>query len=189
MGATLRAHGIGSARPAGCLGESAKNSAIAKTMGQRCCYVETEAHRLGAEDPSDYALHVVDSRLNRNNNEAGTQENLRRGPYTRSIFRLGQIFSRAAYQTKMLFYGRCGLATNYRSGTKLGSAIRADQLVHLYPQPVGSTMTNLHPQAISYFGKLAEQIRKTCRPSKRTARKKGGKSLNPPHEYDSRSAG
>jgi hypothetical protein len=59
----------------------------------RCHYAETEARRLGAESPAAYALHVIDSWLNRSNDETGTQQQLPRKPI-RVVLWVGLDFSR-----------------------------------------------------------------------------------------------
>jgi hypothetical protein len=53
--------------------------------------VRSEAHSLGAEDPSDYALLVIDSWLNRSNDE--TAKRNYHGHLYASIFGLGEIIA------------------------------------------------------------------------------------------------
>ena len=101
-----------------------KEQRDSEDYGPRCYYAETEVRRLGAESRAAYALHVIDSWLNRSNDETVTQQELPRTPI-RVVLWVGLDFSRPPRQTKGLFYGRFGLATNYCSATKLGSAIQA----------------------------------------------------------------
>jgi hypothetical protein len=177
---------VANIRPRRLLRKIRREQRDSEDYGPRCYYADTEAHRLGAEDPAAYALHVIDSWLNRSNDETGTHQHLPRTPIT-SIFGLVWIFSRPLRQTKGLFCGRFGLATNYGSASNWAplfrlawahmQAARPDQLDRLYPR--GLNQHQLAPAGISYRGSWRRRSGKAWRPSERTARKKR-KSLNPP---------
>jgi hypothetical protein len=147
---------VANIRPRRLLRKIRKEQRDSEDYGPRCYYAETEAHRLGAENPAASALHVIDSWLNRSNDETGTQQQLPRTPI-RVVLWVGLDSSRPLRQTKGLFYGRFGLATNYCSATKLGSAIQAgmgphasrrpNQLDRLYPR--GLNQEQLAPAGIS----------------------------------------
>jgi hypothetical protein len=89
---------------------------------------------LAPKNPAAYALDVIDSWLNRSNDETGTQQQLPRTPIHVDL-RVGLDFSRPLRQTKGPFYGRFGLATNCCSASKLGSAIQAGMGPHASRPP------------------------------------------------------
>jgi hypothetical protein len=114
-----------------------------------------------------------------------------------SIFGLGWILADLCARAK-----GCSMAVSAQRLTtarrpKLGSAIQAGMGPHA-SRPPRSASPPLPPWAQpaptctrGYLvpGKLAEEIRKTWRPSERTAQETKGKSLNPPNEYDPCCAG
>jgi hypothetical protein len=154
-------------RPVGCLGKSAKNSATAKTMApaaiarkQKPVVLAPKVQRLTHCMSSTRGSTGATTRRAHNSNYHGHL-------YT-SIFGLVWIFSRPLRQTKGLFCGRFGLATNYGSASNWAplfrlawahmQAARPDQLDRLYPRGLNQPPTCTRGYLVS--GKLAEEIRK-----------------------------
>jgi hypothetical protein len=90
---------VANIRPRRLLRKIRKEQRDSEDYGPRCYYAETEVHRLGAEDPAAYALHVIDSWLNRSNDETGTQQKLPRTPI-RLVLWVRLDFNRPLRQTK-----------------------------------------------------------------------------------------